>query len=109
MKRCSLGYRLRQTITLQSPTTPTNGETAATYSNTETGVRAEVVPLRGSEGLRGRQVEALCTWRVTMRHRSSVTPAWRIVWGSRTLEIVSAYDPDQTGRITQCECLEVQP
>jgi SPP1 family predicted phage head-tail adaptor len=101
-----IAYRLRQRVTLQQPTTPSTGETGSTYTNTAT-MRAEVIPLRGGESSRRDQMEATVTWRVAIRHRSTIGVDYRFVWGSKTLNIVSVYDPDQLGHVLLCECVEV--
>lgn len=107
--RCSLGRRLRQRVTLQEPTMPTDGTVEPSFSDSET-VWAEVLPKRGKESTQDRQVQGIVTWEVTMRNPvASVDPTWRITWGSRTLNIVSAYDPDQLGQVLVCECQEAQP
>ena len=106
--RSNLATRLRESVILQSPTTPTTGETDPSYTDVVT-VRAEVLSLRGNENMRGRQVESIATWKVIIRHYGSITPEWRIKWGSKTLGIIAAYDPDQMGAVTVCECKEEQP
>jgi SPP1 family predicted phage head-tail adaptor len=45
---------------------------------------------------------------VTIRYRSDVSVAQRIVWGSRTLEIGSIQDPDGRRRSLDLLCAEVQ-
>jgi len=108
-KRCSLSRRLRETITLQSPTMPTDGTVEPTFTDEMT-VRAEVVPKRGKESVNEREVEAHQTWVVTIRHpRQDIDPTWRVVWGSRTLNVVSAFDPDQMRRMMVIECTEARP
>ncbi len=108
--KCNLASRLRRgpLVVFEQPTTPTSGEIAPTYSTAFT-CRAEILPLRGREGLHGDQVEATTTWRVTFRYRSDVNASWRIKWGARYLGIVSVYDPDQMGRVLICQCEEVKP
>jgi SPP1 family predicted phage head-tail adaptor len=91
---------------LQQPTTPGTGEPASAYANVAY-VRAEVTPLRGAESSRRDQVEATVVWRVAIRHRSTIGVDWRFTWGSKTLNIVSVYDPDQLGHVLLCECTEV--
>lgn len=107
MSRASLGYRLRESVAVQAPTIPTNGETTPSYSTAAT-VRAEVIPRRGTEQSKGRQQEATTTWQVTMRART-IDASYRLVWGAKTLNVVSAYDPDQRGNLVVCECVEVNP
>lgn len=103
---CDLAYRLRQRVVLQKPATPTDGETTPTYSDVVT-LRAEVMPLRGTEQSRRDQMEAILAWRVIIRYRAGIGPDWRFTWGSRTLNITTAYDPEQRGRLLVCECKEI--
>jgi SPP1 family predicted phage head-tail adaptor len=60
------------------------------------GVWANVTPLDGTETFTAtdKGVQSEITHTVTMRYRSDVTSANRIVYRSQTLEILSAIDPD---------------
>ena len=75
--------RLRQRVNIETPTTPTNGEVAPTFSNLATGVPAEVLETSGGEYVRGRQIEAGISAVVTIRYRSDVTPNMRLKYGTR--------------------------
>lgn len=103
----SIAYRLTQRVVLQKPTTPTDGETTPTFSDVAP-LRAEVVLTGGREYVRGRQVSAGTDAVVTIRHRAGVGTDWRFKWGTRFLNIVSAYDPDpdQSRNELVCECRE---
>ena len=94
--------RLRVKVELQKPTIPTDGATTATFATIDT-VYAEIVSAaaRGAAGQetgRGDEIEARTSWVITIRYRDDVTPAWRIKWGTRLLNIQSAYDPDNRRR-----------
>ncbi|QDV34021.1 phage head closure protein [Tautonia plasticadhaerens] len=62
---------------------------------------AEVRPLAGRELEHARQVHALASHRVLMRAVAAVTPADRLDWGGRTLEILEVRDTDVGGRTRQ--------
>jgi SPP1 family predicted phage head-tail adaptor len=98
--------QLRERITLQQPTNSTDGSVSPTYSNVRS-IRAEVLPASAGENANDRQVQADIDFDVRMWHPGyTVLPTWRISWEGRTLNIVSAYDPDQRGRELTCECSE---
>lgn len=84
-----------QLVYLQEPSTPTDGNPNPTYSD---GVRvyAEINGNRGTEGLRGDEVDAIGAYRILLRYRDDVKPNWRIKWGSRYLNIVTLWDEDGT-------------
>ena len=63
----------------------------------------------GAEYVRGRQIEANVDVMVEIRYRSDITPDMRIVWGSRTLNITRAFDPDGRKTRTVMYCKEVRP
>lgn len=55
--------------------------------------RAEVLAAGGREGTRGRQVQAVSDYRVTVRTDATtqgITPTMRVLWRGRTLNIESA-------------------
>jgi len=57
-------------------------------------VWAEMIPLRGDEALQANIVRSVQLWKVTIRHRPSVTTAHRLRYRDLTLNIRSAADPD---------------
>ena len=99
--------RLRQFVTIKTPTTPTDGETTPSFATLTSDDRAEVKAASGSESLRGDQMEATVSTVVTMHYRTDLTPRMQIIHGSRTLEIVATFDPDGQQRETVCHCKEV--
>ena len=114
MKRAGTAYRLRQSVTLQAPTTPTDGETTPTFATVGT-FRAEVVNVRGGERNRRDQVEAIVTWRVTFRYGGTIGEDYRFNWNGKLLNILyshEALDVEQRtrrrGRVVICDCEEVQ-
>lgn len=61
---------------------------------------AEVTSLQGRELFQAGQEGAKVTHRIRIRYHSTVTPRWRVVWGSKKLEIKSATDPSGDRRET---------
>ena len=96
-----------QSVTLQSPTVPTDGETTPTYGGNHSAY-AVVRGRAGREGTRGDNVEALGMYDVLLRYRDDLDPTWRIKWGSRYLNFVALWDADGTRQYLQGLCREVQ-
>lgn len=59
------------------------------------------------EVIRGRQVHAEATHRLTIRYRDDVTPQWRIVEDNRTYELLSVIDPDDRKRTLELDVKEL--
>lgn len=106
---CLAPGRLRSRVSIETATTPTNGEPNPTYTTLAANLPAEVLQTSGGEYIRGRQVEAGVDALVTIRYRSDVNPRMRVKWGTRYLNIESAVDP--TGYKTELlmKCSEVRP
>lgn len=60
-----------------------------------------------AEIIRGRQVHGEATHRLTIRWRDDVTSANRIVEGTRTYELLSAFDPDDRKQVLECDAKEL--
>ena len=100
--------RLNKRVTLQSATLARDGHGQAieTWSNVAT-VWAAIEPIRGREYFAAQQVSAETTHRVTIRHRSGVSPQWRVVFGSRTFRIESVINPLEKNERLELMCVEV--
>lgn len=107
--QCLHAGRLRQRVTIEQPTTPTNGETNPSYSTFVANVASEVIETSGGEYIRGRQVEAGVKALVTIRYRDGVIPTMRVKYGSRYLYIMSVVDPTGYKAELLLSCGEVQP
>ena len=97
-----------QRFTLQSPTTPTTGETTPTFTDVRP-IHGQIVATGGSERLRGRQVDATVTHMVTVRFADDIEPTWRLRQGSRYYNIVAAYDPDGSNQYLEIQLMEARP
>ena len=87
--------RLRHQVRIQTPTKDTSpGAGDITWSDYAT-VWAAVEPLRGNEFFTAQQVNAEVTGRVVIRYLSGITPEVRVLFGTRTFEILSVIDVDE--------------
>lgn len=99
--------RLRHRLILESASrTPDGGGGAAETWTTVAQVWGRVEPTGGTEiadadGLAGRISHA-----ITLRYRAGVTPAMRLVSGSRRFEIMAVIDIDERNRWLKCLCVE---
>jgi SPP1 family predicted phage head-tail adaptor len=86
---------LRHLVTIQQAASSTSvrGGVSQTWS-THQRVWGSVEALSGSEGLAAMQRWGSVTTRIRIRYLSSVTPAHRVIYGSRTFDILAAVDPD---------------
>jgi len=82
--------QLRERVILQrnTPTTSSRGEKVDSWAAYAT-VWCEVLALRGREYYMAQQTNAEVQFKVSLRYRNDVTAQDRIVWGSRTLEVVA--------------------
>lgn len=96
-------------ITIQQPIeTVTNGDLVTTWQ-TITAQPAAVMTTGGMEVYRGRQLRADVTHLVTTIAAGLVIPAnptWRILWGTRELNIVSVINVDNRNRQIEFLCRE---
>ena len=76
-------------------------ETAATW--------AMIVPLSARMREFARGGDERVTHHVTIRHRDDVRSGLRFRKGERLFDILTAYDPDESGRFLLCRCEEVRP
>lgn len=84
---------LRERITLQHEliTADGLGGGARGYEDIAT-VWAEVTPVSNSETTDGVGIESTTIWRIRIRWREDITPATRILYGSRILTIIGMHD-----------------
>ena len=90
--------KLRHWITIQVANKEPNehGQLIEAWRDFWSG-NASVSPTSGSESFSGKQTKATATHRIETRFVDGVTPKMRIKFGSRTLNIESAIDPDERG------------
>ncbi len=93
---------LRHRITAQtvSETADGHGEPVPTWTDLLT-VGAKVMPLRGGERMAAQQTQAEVTHKVLVRYSATMaglTAKDRIVWGSRTLEVLANINVGERNR-----------
>lgn len=102
------GGDLREPITIQRATATQNGkgEPVDTWATLLT-TRAKVEPLRGAEFARMAITQAQSDYRVTVRKQATtLEPEYRVVWGSKTLDIQSVIEIGAERRFVELMCKE---
>lgn len=100
---------LRDKVTLQQPVGETRNdcnEIVAIYESAGT-TWARIEPLTGNELFKAKTINAEMSYRVSMRYRSDIKTTWRIVDGTRTLEILSIADRNNRHVELELSCKEV--
>lgn len=103
MARMSTGL-LRERVQLQAATTSKNaaGGTVKTWATVAT-VWAHVVMASGTETVESGKLSAVEAYVVTVRHRTDMTTANRVIWGSKTMDIRKV-SPDPSRQWTPMVC-----
>ena len=68
---------------------------------------AAIEPLVGAELVKAQQIDAEVNVKITMRYRTGMTTAKRILYGSRVYEIYSIVDPTEKTEAQVCLCKEI--
>jgi SPP1 family predicted phage head-tail adaptor len=68
---------------------------------------ANVAPMSAGEQWRRLQMNAEANWKVTIRHRTDITPRMRVVFGPRVMEIRGIVNPDMKRRFLELACEEL--
>jgi len=101
---------LRERVTFQAEALAADGGGGNTLTwadiPADPTVWARVAPLRGLEQLQGQQVQARATHKVTVRYRADVTPALRLLWRGRPMNIRAATNPDEGRKFLDLLCDE---
>lgn len=92
---------LRDFVTLYTVTVANDVETVTKVAD----LWAQVRPIGGRERAAAGALGTTMTYRVTVAYRT-LAESSRFVWGSRTLEVNSVYDPDGDRHWLVCECTE---
>lgn len=98
---------LRHRITIQKPTRVADGnggytETWSTYST----VWADIQPWKGSERFIAEQVAHVPVARVLVRYDAGIQSSYRVLYGTRTLQIKSVTHPFERLDWTELLCEE---
>ncbi len=104
--------KLNRRITIQrrSATLDDYGQESAGWTDIAT-VWADVRPIGGREKMRSMAVESTLTHTVLVRYRTDLLPAvsadaWRIVYGTRILQITASMDQDDARKYIIFDCIE---
>lgn len=105
---------MRERVTVQSATVSADNiggisDGAVTWASIATvpDIWARVMPIsgRGAERVNAMQLQSAISHEVTIRYRTDLTPAYRLVWGSKALNIRSI-SHDEKHRHTTLFCEE---
>jgi SPP1 family predicted phage head-tail adaptor len=109
MDKCGLNFgQLRHRVELHSPavTRDAYGQPKETFTK-YADAWAKVEPLSMKEQVQNEQVMGERTHRITIRFNEDVDRKDRVVFGSRTFEIVSIVNPDERNRVLELISKEV--
>lgn len=103
--------RLVHSITLErpDPAPDTFGEPIPAWVEVKT-VDALVRPATAREAEVAKGLRGLITHKVALHYDpdlAAIDPTWRVVFGSRVLNLVGVYDPDERGRDLMLDAVEV--
>lgn len=71
-----------------------------------TEIWARVEPLSGRELEWAQQQHAQAAIRVTMRYRAGLDPTYRVLFGTRTFEVLAVLNPDERNEQLELACRE---
>lgn len=97
----------RRRVTLQEETeTPDGCGGFTTDWVSISDIWAQITPVGSASISRADNVDQEVTHTVMVRKTGSLRQGMRLLFGSRIFLINSVYDPDETGRYTQCDTRE---
>ena len=101
--------KLRHRLALQSESSSTDsyGQVTDTYSTYAT-VWGSITPLKGLELIHAQQVQSEVTHKCIIRYNSSLDTKDRIVFDSRTFEIISILNADERNIYQEVWCKEIE-
>jgi len=98
---------LRHRVTIQSATETQDSYGQAVLSFSTLATRwASIEQLSGREFFDASKVAAEVTHRVRIRYMTGITPKMRVVYGSRTFEIVAITNPEERNIALDLLCKE---
>lgn len=98
---------LRQRVTLQRRSEVADAGGGVSLSWTDAGeLWAEVTPLQGRETVQAMRLQPTQTYLIRLRYRDDITPADRLVFKQRILNIRSVQNVNARGQWTECRCEE---
>jgi len=95
-------------IKLQSSSRTSDGAGGATVAWTDVATTwAAVEPVTGKEPYIAQQLQGQVTYKVTIRYRTGVSPAQRVLYGTRAFDVKAVIDPKEHHTILILACEEV--
>lgn len=103
--------KLREVVTLQQKNLVSNGRGGRErpagepeWNDVQSGIFAEIIPLRGGEALNHAVLRSVQIYKVTIRARDGVSTAQRFLWRGQALDIKAlAWSADRADQIMTCE------
>lgn len=87
--------------------TSDDGDQTPVYSEFMSSLPANVVEVRGMEKFRGRQIEANVTHLIETRWYAGITPAMRVEWNGKTIDLTAVIDRQGRSRYLELHGNEV--
>lgn len=98
-----IAHKLRHVGRIQRRTP---GDAGDTYTTGDM-VAMDVQPIRGMERFRAGEVESELTHLVTMRYPTTASASDRVLFGERTLELVSVINVDERNQVIEMTAKEL--
>jgi SPP1 family predicted phage head-tail adaptor len=99
--------RLRRRLTIEAVNRAPDGGGGATETWTAIAqVWCDIRPKGGGEAIDADALSGHVSHEITLRYRSGLVPAMRLVSGARRFEIVAVIDIDEQHRWLKCLCVE---
>lgn len=109
MADCSkyLPAKMDKRVSIQTRTQTTDGQGGFTESwATDATVWARIEPMKGYEKFQAMQLQVPLTHKVTIRYRSGLTTAKRMLFGARVFDIKEVINLDEANNFLVLKCLE---
>jgi SPP1 family predicted phage head-tail adaptor len=68
---------------------------------------ASIEPISMSEKIKSEQIKGERTHKITIRYNSAVVRTDRVIYGTRTFEIVGIVNPEERNALMQLDCKEL--
>lgn len=99
---------MNKRVKIQSAGRTSDGAGGATVAWTDVAtVWAAVEPLTGKEPYIAQQLQGQVTHKVTVRYRTGITPAQRVLYGTRVFDVEAVVDPKERHSVLILACEEV--
>lgn len=107
MAKCCTIADLKHRVSIQSKSDASDSQGGFTTSwATDATVWAAIQPMKGYEKFQAQQLQTPLSHKVTIRYRSGVTTAKRLLFGSRVLHIKEVINVNEDSAFLELRCLE---